>query len=379
MLLFKGALTLGCFFICSFVHAQDSTKPSPRITFRNLSNPDSIALINFKIIPIPIVTSSPETGVRYGGALEYFFNSKEGKSEARGSYVHGQITYSTKNQFEISGAWQIFGKGEKYVFRGSTGFTTFSERYWGLGNNTLANNDYYSQFYNRTFLESRNYRLIGNQWYAGLALNYSNTYGVTYSKPLSMQEQNTLGIYGSTVFGVGPAVLYEARNYPFGATKGSYLEFYYQPHAKILGADYAFSEWMLDIRKYFPIAQEGTLAFQFMTRNTNGDVPLREIPRMGNGSLLRGFFTGRFRDKSYTAAQAELRGKIWKWVYGALFAGTGLVDESISRYDIANFRFAGGAGLRLLVNKKNRMFIRVDYARNSTGGSAYYIKLNEAF
>jgi hypothetical protein len=371
---------LGCLFLVSITAlGQDSTIRSPRKTFRNLTNPDSIALINFKIVPIPILTSSPETGVRYGGAIEYFFNAKDKNKEARGSYIHGQMTFSSKNQFEISGGWNVIGRGEKYIFRGSAGFSNFNERYWGLGNTTLTNDDFYSQVYSRTFLDSRNYKLLKKQWYIGVAINYSNTYNVTYSKPLSAKEQLTPGIQGSTVFGVGPAILYEGRNFPFGATKGAYAELYFQHHNKILGANYTYNEWFVDLRKYIPIGKESTVAVQFLSRHTAGDVPLREIPRMGNSTLMRGFFTGRFRDKSYSALQAEMRGQIWRWVYGGVFAGTGIVGESIGNYEASNLRFAGGAGLRFLVNKKNRMFIRLDYAQNSTGGNAYYIKLNEAF
>ena len=34
---------------------------------------------------------------------------------------------------------------------------------------------------------------------------------------------------------------------------------------------------------------------------------------------MRGYFTGRFRDRSFTALQAEYRFHIWRWVYGAAF------------------------------------------------------------
>ena len=77
------------------VNAQDAVVPAPKKTIRNFINPDSLPLMNLRIVPIPILTSTPETGVRFGGALEYFFNAKEKDSEARGSYIHGQLTYST--------------------------------------------------------------------------------------------------------------------------------------------------------------------------------------------------------------------------------------------------------------------------------------------
>ncbi|MFM9701360.1 hypothetical protein, partial [Streptomyces europaeiscabiei] len=80
-----------------------------------------------------------------------------------------------------------------------------------------------------------------------------------------------------------------------------------------------------------------------------------ETSRLGSANLMRGFFVGRFRDNAYSASQIELRSKIWKWIYGAFFGATGLVGESVGKYDISNIRSAGGAGLRFLVNKKNRM------------------------
>jgi hypothetical protein len=255
-------------------------------------NPDSLALINLKVVPIPILTSTPETGVRFGVALEYFFNSKEkGKNtEARGSYVHGQITYSTKSQLDLSSSWQIFGRGERYVFRGNAGFQRFNERYWGVGNNGAANEDYNSQFYNRIYLESRVYKLLKHQNYFGLALNFSDTYNLTYSKPLSASDLQVEGINGSKVFGLGPAFLHDSRDFPFSAHKGSYAEIYYQYHIPVLGDEYNFGEWMVDLRKYYPVSQHNTLAFQFMTRSAIGNVPLRELPRLGSSNLMRGFF-----------------------------------------------------------------------------------------
>lgn len=380
MLLYKIALcaALSCSIIAS---AQDSIPRSPRKTIKNFINPDSLPLMNLRIVPIPILTSTPETGVRFGGALEYFFNAKEKgeKTEARGSYIHGQLTYSTKGQFEIKGTWQVFTKGEKYVFRGSSGYSTYNDRFWGIGNKTVAESDYLAQDYNRIFLESRTYRLLKNQLYIGLKLDYDDIYQVKNMRVLSVSEALVPGINGSKVLGFGPAILYEARDYPFSTHKGSFAEFYFTHSIPVGGDQYKFDTWLLDLRKYYPVGKQNTLAFQFTSINSSGLIPLREMPRIGGPLLMRGFFTGRYRDNSYTALQAEFRYHIWRWLYGAAFAGTGIIDQSISKYQADNIRYAGGLGLRFLVNKKNRMFLRVDYARNSTEGSAYYIRLNEAF
>lgn len=361
------------------VHAQDTAVPSPKKTFKNFINPDSLPLMNLRIVPIPILTSTPETGVRFGGALEYFFNAKEKDSEARGSYIHGQLTYSTLGQFEAKATWQVFTKGEKFVFRGSAGYSTYNDRFWGIGNNTVAENNYLAQDYSRIFLESRTYRLLKNQWYIGLKLDYNDVYNVVNAKPLTPDQNDVPGIYGSKTIGLGPAILYEGRDFPFSAHQGAYAEVYFSKNFSFKNNPYDFNTWFVDLRKYYPLTKNSTLAFQLSSIHTTGNVPLRELPKVGGSVLMRGYFTGRFRDRSFTALQAEYRFHIWRWVYGAAFGSAGLIDDALSSYSTGNLLKAGGLGLRFLVNKKNRMFLRLDYARNSTAGGAYYIRLNEAF
>ena len=230
------------------------------------------------------------------------------------------------------------------------------------------------------YVESRTYKLLKHQNYLGLALNFSNTYNVTYTKPLNILDQQVAGINGSSVFGLGPAFLHDSRDFPFSAHKGTYAEVYYQYHIPTLGDGYNYSEWLVDLRKYYSVSRLNTLAFQFMSRSTIGNVPLRELPRLGSSNLMRGFFTGRIRDKSYTAGQTEFRFHIWRWLYGSTFGAIGLMGASFSSYEPKyDMLYSGGAGLRFLVNKKNSMFLRLDYARNSFDGAAFYIRLNEAF
>lgn len=381
MLLYK-LLTGSLLCISLQSAAQELKKPSPRNTIRNFINPDSLPLMNLKVIPVPILTSSPETGIRAGGALEYFFNAKEkGKSsEARGSYVHGQLTFSSLGQLELKGSWQIFTKGERYVFKGSAGYTTSMDRFWGIGNNTLAEDNYYKQDYSRLYLESKTYRLLKNNWYAGLAIDYNDIYNVKTNKALDPVNLKVPGINGSKFLGLGPAFLYEGRDFPFSAHKGAYAECFFTHYLPVGGDQFRFDTWMMDLRKFYPLNANTTVAFQFLSQNSIGNTPLRAIPKIGGPLMMRGYFTGRYRDQSYTAAQAEIRYHIWRWIYGASFIAGGILDKSLSKYELNNLHYAGGTGLRFLVNKKNRMFLRVDYALNSSSsGNAYYIRLNEAF
>jgi hypothetical protein len=244
---------------------------------------------------------------------------------------------------------------------------------------TVPENEYWEFRYRRTFFENRIYRLLKGKWYAGLSLNFNNTYRVQYSKPLTPAFNYTDGVNGSSVLGVGPALLLENRDYPFSARSGSYLEAVFQNYLPVGVNPYSYQEWMVDYRKFYPIAKENSFGYQFFTHITNGNVPLRELPRVGSHALMRGYFGGRYRNKSLTAAQGEYRFQVWKWIHASVFTAGGFTASNPGDYQLQDFLWTGGAGLRLLINKKNRMFVRMDYARNSTYGGAFYLRLNDAF
>ena len=362
---------------------SDTLHPEPKKTLRNFMNPDSLASINFSLIPVPIVSSSPETGIRFGMSLDYFFNAKDKSktqnNEARGSFLFGQITYSTLNQLDLMGGWQVFTKGEKWVLRGRAGYSAFEERIWGIGMNTVAEKDYWEFNYTRAFLESRFYRQLKNNWFAGISINYNNTFDVRFSKPLSPAFNYSDGVTGSTVLGIGPAILLETRDYPFSARQGVYLEAIYQHFLPVGSLPYAYQQLILDYRKFHPLGKENTIGYQLFHQSTTGAVPLRELPRVGSPALLRGFFGGRYRNKSLTALQGEYRFQVWRWIHASVFGAGGFNDAAVRDYHLPDLLFSGGGGLRFLVNKKNRMFVRMDYALNSTMGGAFYLRLNDAF
>ena len=102
---------------------------------------------------------------------------------------------------------------------------------------------------------------------------------------------------------------------------------------------------------------------------------------MGNEMLMRGYYTGRFRDRHYYAAQAEYR---WlpfpfsKRVGGAAFVSAGAVSPSLDMLSTRQIRLAGGAGLRYLIFPKKDIFVRLD-AGFTREGVSFYIFTGEAF
>ena len=92
---------------------------------------------------------------------------------------------------------------------------------------------------------------------------------------------------------------------------------------------------------------------------------------------MRGYQEGRYKHNVLSVVQAEFRGFIWGPISGAVFGSIGDVQQ---RYgDLFSDRpiFAGGAGLRFLLNDEGLNF-RFDFARGRTGNQLYFT-LGEAF
>jgi outer membrane protein assembly factor BamA len=182
------------------------------------------------------------------------------------------------------------------------------------------------------------------------------------------------------VAGAGPNVQADFRDNPFSPQKGWYADVYYARLGSWLGGTHAFNEVQVDLRCYLPLRKPfQVLAFQAFGNFTQGSVPFRELPRLGSSFLMRGYFEGRFRDYNYLAAQMEWRQPLYKWLHASAFMAVGEVAPEIRLFNTQSLKSAAGVGLRILLNKKESVFARFDFAVNNEGGTGFYIRINDAF
>ena len=102
---------------------------------------------------------------------------------------------------------------------------------------------------------------------------------------------------------------------------------------------------------------------------------------MGGEGLMRGYYTGRYRDNTFIATQAEYRFLPFpfseRWG-AAAFIGVGTVANSVGSIDLNKLKAAGGAGVRFLIFKNKDIFTRFDVAF-SEDGPGFYFFIGEAF
>lgn len=344
-------------------------------------DPEKIFGKNLRFIGNPIIQNSPETGLKMGLAGNYFF--KAGKDTlTRSSNIYLQIAYTTKQQFILEPIWNVFTPNEKYIFRGRAGYLNFTDHYWGIGPQADPINKS-DLSYQRLYLQAKLLRKIKGNWFAGAQFRYSNIYSLSWTdyQFSALGDVTTIeGGSGSVIAGLGPNIQADFRDNPFSPQKGWYADLYWAGFDKFAGGTHRFNEWQADFRYYFPIKKPfQVLAFQAFGNFTSGDLPFRELPRLGSAFLMRGYFEGRFRDKNYLAAQVEWRQPLYKFIHASAFLSAGEVAPEIDLFSVSTMKFTGGAGLRLLLNKKEAIFARVDFAFNNEGGTGFYIRINDAF
>ena len=339
-------------------------------------NPDSLVNGHVNLIPIPIFQTTPETGIRVGLSMDYFFNASgnDTSTTTRDSYAWAQVSYSTKRQLLFEPAWQIYTNKETWYLKGKTGYTNFSEKVWNLGPNLLPYDQYSDLFYKRTYFQGIFAKRVG-KLFVGPQIKYNNTYQLTDSPTESLQPY----LLPTTASGIGLTVILDKRNNAFSPFEGHYIEMSSVHYRPDLGSTSRFDELLFDARYYVTFQQKHTFAFQTFYNGMNGDVPFREIPRLGGSNLLRGLTEGRQRDVQFAAAQTEYRYTINRFFKAAAFLSLGAVAPTIAQFKWNQVQQTAGVGLRILVNEKKQLYSRFDMAISKTDPIAFYFKLMDAF
>lgn len=99
---------------------------------------------------------------------------------------------------------------------------------------------------------------------------------------------------------------------------------------------------------------------------------------MGGSRLMRGYYTGRYRDQHYAAFQAEYRALIWWRIGLTAFAAVGDVFKYPENWNARSLKYSFGGGVRFKFSRKDNINIRFDAAWGRET-RAIYLGFGEAF
>ena len=160
-----------------------------------------------------------------------------------------------------------------------------------------------------------------------------------------------------------------------------FIELAFLSSRKAWGSDFNFNSFFTDFRLYRPIKKNNVLAIQAFGQFTSGSPPFNQLSLMGGDKLMRGYYTGRYRDNHLAALQVEYRmlpfsfAKRWGM---NLFASTGKVFPSLSDITKKSLVWTAGIGPRFLLFPKKDVYGRFDIAFTNEGSGIYFF-IGEAF
>ena len=338
---------------------------------------DSIKEKKHKLIALPIVAFTPETDWIFGGAGSLSFRFEGESEESLPSQLLAGGAYTLKKQLLTYLNYQLFFREELYKLYGELGYYIYTYPYFGIGND-LQEEDFenYDASYPRVRINAL--YLARPKLYVGIRYLMDNFDIRDTEEDGLLERTKVLGVEGGLLSGLGLVFNYESRDNIFYPTKGRFAELVLLSNSKFLGSDFNFQKYSLDASTYFSNQWKHVLALNFYGEFTLGDVPFYQMALLGGTRRMRGYIEGRYRDKQLLILQGEYRMPIF-WRFGAVvFAGAGRVANNLNDLSFENIHYNAGAGIRFMLDTKERLNLRFDVGVGEDG-PGYYLTFGEAF
>lgn len=179
-------------------------------------------------------------------------------------------------------------------------------------------------------------------------------------------QYKPMGMGSGTSNSAAISGLYDTRDDMFNPLSGSFVSGSYQVAGGILSGDYQFSKVQLELRQYFPVWKNKTIALRAWGGILNGGAPATEYFYVGGADSIRGYPENNFLGSRMVVMNAEFRFPIAKIkiLNGAIFADAGnawFPGQNSKLYTDA------GVGIRLVFPTLGLGVIRIDYAFGQQG------------
>ncbi|MBI4350855.1 MAG: hypothetical protein HY550_05415, partial [Elusimicrobia bacterium] len=320
---------------------------------------------------MPVLYHMPETKLGYG-AMGGYFKRLPGAEQA--SNIHGMFSYTELKQFNTLLMGEYYPSNKKTYFMGYIQYLHFPDEFFGIGGKMGELERYTADI---TIIELNPAYNLSDRFRVGPRLYYRREKLPIVEEGKRLAQGNIPGSGGLAETGLGLVITSDARDNVLFTRKGYFAEASYMNFNAPFSRDHAYGIFKLDYRKYFLLSKGSVLSFQGVGEFGRGEIPFQMLPRLGE--VLRGYKKSMYRDNTMLAVQGEYKFGLIKNVMGALFAGAGDVYSGLGRVHVSGLKFAGGAGLRVGLSKKEEINLRLDYGKNSEGGGELYFMIMEAF
>lgn len=369
-------IALCLIYLISFESYSQQSEPKPKKKIFGFSGlNDTISTEKNGVFVLPLLYYTPDTRWAAGAAGVYYFripSKNANEHETRVSNIQFLTDYTQNKQLDVWGQWNVFTRNENFLYKGEIRFRNFPDRFYGIGNNTLKENEEiyeYNLFSVKTLFLKKIYPAV----FVGFDYHFEKEYNFSYTPNKTLESGTIIGYNGGIQSAIGLVAIYDNRDNIINTYKGSLLELSSYFYAKQLGSTFNFSYLNLLYQKFWQIKRKHIIALQTKIRYGFGEIPLLDLSTAGNDDLLRGYPKNRFRDRHFTGSQVEYRFPLF-WRLGMVaFAGAGDVFSNTNELSLKHLKYSVGTGLRFAVNPAERLNIRIDYGHGREGGYFYFV------
>jgi outer membrane protein assembly factor BamA len=309
-----------------------------------------------------------------GAVLRYF--RIERRPDARLSSLSLSAGVGIDGRLDSNFDPSLWMFGDRLNLGGTVFASYFEYPYYGIGNDAPAD-----QLESYTALRAgARVELAARVWqalFAGPLYDFRQE-DVTDVDEGGMLDAGAVGSEGGRLSGIGGIVRWDSRDNSFAPRRGGVVSLSPRLYRRGLGSDLDFGRVLLDASWFVQLAGEHVLAVDGRADFRTGDAPFDHLSMAGGSRLLRGMIEGRYRDNHFIGGQVEYRFPLFWRFGGVAFGGAGRVAHRARDFDLTDWHWAGGGGLRFAVNRDERINLRFDTGVTAEGWNVY-LAIGEAF
>ena len=328
----------------------------------------------------PTATYAPETSLELGISSLFLYNARGDYKNNRLSEINAFTFFTVRGQYGINIDNALYSHRDRWLFIGRARLQRFPLLYYGIGPNAKPDDPATVDAFSIQ-IRQRVLKGIAKNLFVGPQIDYQTLSRVNFRQSENNPVTMPIGATGSTNLGLGAGIIYDSRENTLNPRQGFFGELAYLDYNPAWGSTFRFQSSNVDLRYYRPIGKTQVLAWQGFGQFMSGTVPFNQLALLGNETIMRGYYPGRFRDRAYVATQLEYRFLPFpfsKRLGAAAFVAVGTVAPTLSQLDFSKLLPAGGAGVRYFLFPKKDIFLRFDvgFTREGTG---FYVFTGESF
>ena len=335
---------------------------------------------------------TPEASFGIGGAMLTSFRINRADSVSQRSYLPVGFNLSLNGTIVVSGTGALFMRQNRFRIYLKYSFRDEPSNYYGVGYNAIEHTrkgENTTEFHKQAFqFHPRFVWEVRPSLYLGTLIDLNHSSSTDINPVMASDPYFTKYKSRYTGVGAGAIVQYDTRDDIATPSQGLLLSAMGTFYLKPLGSTYNYQLLDLEYRHFVPLFnRRSVLGWTARTQMGFGDIPFTELPMFGSPFDLRGYYWGKYRDKSMAYGIVEYRhmfgseesyrkGSFWSKLGFVVWGGTGTIGENPTKW--TRWKWNYGAGLRIQVQPKKNF--RMDIGREpGQKGVLFYMNMTEAF